>query len=84
MSEFTTSKTHKIAHKDGWGYVVQEYFSDELGAPAIEMYATSDVDEIGDKAEFITSIWPEAARLIAQALIELADQMESKSKEISP
>ena len=79
-SKFYVDKTISVCHPDGWKHVISIY--DDPPCIKIEYCEQQLID---NKAVYVTigsvdGIWADSARLIAKALVELADSMEENNE----
>lgn len=71
--DFWTDRRVSVTHGDGWGFVIESNPDEE------DIIRVSQWHESGESKETtatIENIWPESARKIATALLELANEMK--------
>ena len=76
MKEFYVTKTIEIFHPDGWKYVIQADLDPHM--INIDYQEGDDNTQTFKTIEKLHGLWPESARLVAKALIEMADMLEGK------
>lgn len=72
MSDFYIEKSITVGHGDGWRYVI--HIDDD--PPVISIRYQEFYDNKWNDKECICGLWKESAKMIANALIELADMIE--------
>lgn len=76
MPEFFVTKRIEVFHPDGWKYVI--YAEHEPDMINIDYQEGDDNTQAFKSIEKLHGLWPESARLVAKALIEMADMLEGK------
>lgn len=77
MNRFYIEKSIVIGHPDGWRYVVSIH--DE--PPVIKM-EYQEYDKTWVTKETLDGLWSESARLVAKALCELANVIDTENEKV--
>ena len=76
MNEFYMTKTIEIYNPDGWKYVITTEREPDMINVTYQEY--DERTQTFRNIEQLHGLWPESARLVAKALIEMADLLEGK------
>ncbi len=76
MKDFYVTKNIEVLHSDGWKYVIQADRDPDMINVTYQEY--DERTQTFRNIEQLHGLWPESARLVAKALIEMADLLEGK------